>query len=237
MIKSAEGIILRTVKYGESSIIMDIFSPEEGVKSYIIGGVRSKKAKTKASLLAILNFVQFVYYNNNSRSLSRIKEVQFEHVYRRIPFEITRSSMALLLAEVLRKSLKVTDSNTELYQFVKDRFLLLDEVELVPNDFHIKFLLDLSSLLGFALNNNYSVSTPYFNLEDGSFTSFNGDLRYLLAEEPSKHLAEFLSGVAPIIIRRQERIQLLKHILDFYRYHIEGFGTLKSLDILTQLYK
>jgi DNA repair protein RecO (recombination protein O) len=47
-----KGLVLRTVKYGETSIIVTIFTELFGVQTYLVNGVRSssKKGAGKAGL-------------------------------------------------------------------------------------------------------------------------------------------------------------------------------------------
>ncbi|MFT3936946.1 MAG: recombination protein O N-terminal domain-containing protein [Chitinophagaceae bacterium] len=51
-IHHTKGIVLRTVKYGETSVIASIYTELFGLQSYLVNGVRtsSKKGPGKASL-------------------------------------------------------------------------------------------------------------------------------------------------------------------------------------------
>ncbi len=236
MMHTSEGLVVRTLKYGETSVIMDIFSPDSGIRSYIIGGVRKRNARTQASITSVLNFVRFVYYEKQGDGLQRIKEMHLEYVYGTLPFDIVKSSVALFLTEMVKRSVQASDTNEEIYRFVKQRFVALDRMSATPPNFHIIFLLELSSLLGIGIQNNHAPNRPHFNLKEGAFSHFTGDMKYLMIERSSKLLADFLTGPEPKI-GRTERIDLLKGLVDFFRYHIEGFGNLRSLDVLLSLYE
>ncbi|MBS1655487.1 MAG: recombination protein O N-terminal domain-containing protein, partial [Bacteroidetes bacterium] len=59
-----KGIVLRTVKYGETSVIVTIYTELFGIQSYLVNGVRvsSKKGSGKANLFqpsAILDMVVY----------------------------------------------------------------------------------------------------------------------------------------------------------------------------------
>ena len=75
MLIKTRGIILRTLKYGETSLIMDIYTENYGLNSYIVGGVRNKKSTTKSGSLQIMSLVEIVAYHKSAKSLYRIKEI------------------------------------------------------------------------------------------------------------------------------------------------------------------
>jgi len=46
MLHSTAGIVLRNIKYGETSVVVTIFTELFGVQSYLINGVRVASTKT-----------------------------------------------------------------------------------------------------------------------------------------------------------------------------------------------
>ena len=52
MIHKTKGIVLRAVKYGETSLVVTIFTELFGLQSYLVNGVRTptKKGTAKANL-------------------------------------------------------------------------------------------------------------------------------------------------------------------------------------------
>jgi DNA repair protein RecO (recombination protein O) len=94
MLVSTEGIVLHFIKYGESSVIVTIYTRDFGRQSYLVNAARSKKSQNKVSLLQSLFLVDMVAYQKQSRELHRIKELRSHQVYQNIPFEITKSSLS-----------------------------------------------------------------------------------------------------------------------------------------------
>ena len=121
MLVSTEGIVLHFIKYGESSVIATIYTRDYGRQSYLVNAARSKKSQNKASLLQPLFLVDMIAYQKQSRELHRIKELRSHQVYQNIPFEITKSSLSIFIAEVLYKSINEQESYPEMYDFIKDR--------------------------------------------------------------------------------------------------------------------
>jgi len=99
------GIVFRSTKYGESSLILDVFTREKGLRSFIVNGVRSTKAKGKASLYQHLNIIDMVAYDKDDK-LARIKECRLGHHYQKLSFDIKRSSIGLFLLEVCKNAIR-----------------------------------------------------------------------------------------------------------------------------------
>lgn len=237
MLKTVEGIITRTVKYGESSVILDLLTLEDGVQSFIISGVRSKGKKNKASLVRVLNLVKVEAYFKNNDKLSRIKEISYSYIYKSIPFDVVKASIATFLIEVCRKSLKASDDSRSVYNYIMKGLIHLDNLENDIAHFHLIFLIGLAKFLGFEISDNYDQRHIYFDLKYGSFKPERIDHRFSLDIESSKFLHAYLKQENYETTPRQIRQELLINLVDFYKFHIEDFGELKSLEILMTLYE
>ncbi len=239
MIVKRQGIICRSTKYGESSLIVDIFSGDVGMRSYIIGGVRSKRGKSKSAALQLMTLVDFVCYDKNDEKnkLLRIKELKYEYVYRSLPFDVIKSSLGLFLLEVTRKAIRQADQNDEIYAFIRDQFVRLDQSEGSIAHFHIYYLIDLASVLGFGIMADYTTERPYFDLVEGHFIERYRDHRYTMDADQSEYMYQYLSGDRSMIsVPKGMRKNIMERLIDFYRYHIDDFGELRSLEVIQSLY-
>ena len=237
MLQTIEGVITRTIKYGESSVILDILSPSHGIKSYIVGGVRKKGKQNKSAIVSVLNLVKVEAYVKDSDKLSRIKEISYSHIYRSIPFDVVKSSLATLLVEICRKAAKQSDDSEGIYNYIVKGLIHLDNTSVGLAHFHIKFLIGLAKHLGFEINDNYDAEGPcYFDLRDGAFKTARIEHRLSLDEQNSQYLHKYLSEDEQLDIPKQARKTILLCLIDYYQYHIEGFGVLNSLDIILSLY-
>ena len=158
------GIVLHTVKYSESSVIIRIFTEHLGLVSYIVKGVRNARSSSKAALLRPLTLLEMDVTHRENKGLQNIKEYKRAYNYSSLPFDTFKSSIALFILEVISKSLKEHDAHEDMFQFVYDCFSHLDEIETMNNDFHLQFLVHYASYLGFAPHGEYSDDTPYFDM-------------------------------------------------------------------------
>lgn len=239
MIKT-RGIIFRTVKYSETSIIADIFTETAGLRTYIVSGVRQTRAKIPAGLMQVMSLVDIVAYDK-AEKLNRIKEIRAAHVYTRLPFEIERSSIGIFMAEIARRSLRETEKNEALFQFLFEIFRFLDETQKPFFNLHLLFMLDLSGFLGFKPFDDGEESPHLvFDLKEGVFTADTVGHTHFLSERLTQILRGVLASsydtIENVKMTRDERRQLLDQLVQFYRWHIEGFPEINTLKILQEIF-
>ena len=227
MLHKTKGIVLNYLKYGETSIIVRIYTEELGLQSYLVNGVRSAKSKNKIALFQPLTLLELVVYYKEQSSLHRIKEMKSLEPFMSIPFEFRKSGIALFMTEVLVKTLKGEEQNRPLFGFLQQAVLMLDHLQSNYSNFHLQFLLKLSVYLGFApgtAQELYEQVHPASNAAD--FASEEKQLLEALLREPFENNIKL-----PQALRKT----LLKNILDFYRLHVDQFHELKSLTILQEV--
>ena len=234
------GIVFRTVKYSETSLILDIFTREKGMRSFIVSGVRSSKSKNKASLYQHLNILDLVAYDKDNK-LARIKECKIEHYYQRLTFDVVRSSIGLFLLEVCKNAIKEKEENIELFDFIYNRLALLDsEIPLNFGLFPIKFLLELSQYIGFLPYSNHGPNNSFFDLYNGRFIPEMTEQKYVSSKEVSTQIAIItkteMTQLNTLSIPKNLRNQIIDDLIIYYRLHIEQFKELKTLQVLRTIF-
>ena len=129
MIYSSKGIVLRTVKYGETSVIASIFTELFGIQSYMVNGVRTSGKTGKAHFFQPASILEMQVYHNELKNLQRIKDLKWAVLYKNIFSDVTKNSVALFMVELLQKNLKQPETNEDLFHFCEDAFLQLDQAD------------------------------------------------------------------------------------------------------------
>ncbi|MFZ1705626.1 MAG: DNA repair protein RecO [Saprospiraceae bacterium] len=232
----SQGIVFRNIKYGETSIICDIFTRELGLRSFIVSGVRSQKSKTKANVYRPLNIVEITAFEGDSEKLCRIKDIRFDTIFKQVNIHVIPSSLALFMLEIARNAIKTREADVELYDFIKDTLILLDNDSCPSPLLHHKFMIDLSIHLGFEPMQNKNVKNTIFDLLNGRFEAENISLVYRMDKEISDIFYQLLcfklEELAPLQIPKTIRNQLLEDLIVYYKLHIPGFREILSKDIL-----
>lgn len=227
MLKKTEGIVLSAIRYKETSIIVKIYTRELGLKSYLVNGVRTQGNKSKIALYQPLTLLDLVVYDKDNGGLQRISEAQLFRANQLIPFDFTRTGIALFLTEVINKSIYENYHNDTLFDFLKECVIKLDSKEVHLAQFPLVFLIEKASFLGFAPE------------EALGFLSESRSQPFSPSEliQAEKYLAELMSAsfANTSKVGKLLRQKLLDHLLDFYSQHLDNPGNWKSLDILRQL--
>lgn len=220
MLFKTRGIVFRFTKYGETSIIVNIFTEQFGLQGYIVNGVRSKTSKNKIALFQPLTLLDLVVYHKENADVMRIKEIRCLHPYQTIHQDIRKSAIAMFLNEVVNKAVKEQSQAEEICSFMIDSFIALDQVS-SPENFHLIFLLKLSRYLGFGPQSNDEVL-------DG----------WLLDHEEEALLKKLLTANYDqvISISYSSRRNVLDALLRFYATHTENFGEIKSVQVLKEMF-
>ena len=239
MLLKTKGIVFRSLKYSETSLILDIYTYEKGLRSYIISGVRNKKSKTKAGIMQISSLVEIVAYDKNQNTLQRIKEIKPSYLYKQVPFNVIKSSLAIFMMELCRKGIKESEHNVSLFNFVEGWLIHLDNTEKKLGNIPLVFMIQLADEIGFGLQNNYRPET-LFDLKGGSFVDKDASVESYVNQESSEALSKLLlsdiNNFHEVVIKKQIRSTLLADMIKFYQWHIDNFNELKSIDVLKTVF-
>lgn len=239
MVIHLKGIVLKCIKYGETSLICTLYTDKHGIQQYIINGVRRAKAKTKINLFRPMSILELVVIHKPNKAINRIKEAKFSVIYGSIPFHLVKGSIGLFMIEVAQKSIKEEEENPDLFHFLLQSFQLLDQTSAPLKNFPIYFLIHLSSYLGFLPDFRNTVPPFFFDLKEGQFATNRPSHNYFLASDLSEHLLFFLdqqiNEALNLSIPKKDRQQLLNRLIDYYRLHVEGFLSLNSPGILNEV--
>ncbi|QIP16417.1 DNA repair protein RecO [Spirosoma aureum] len=228
MLQKTRGIALSYIRYRETSIIARVYTEEFGLQSYIVNSVRTARSKNnKIALFQPLTLLDMVVYNKHDRELHRLSEIKTSHPFQSLPFEVSKSTIAMFVTEMLNKVLKEEASSPILFRFLVDSVLFLEEARTNYENFHLTFLLKLSFFLGFGPESAREFESQ---LRENSYP-------FLPDDEMDAALNSMLRqpyGTA-IRISRSARNELLDALVAYYQIHIDSIGEVKSLPVLREV--
>lgn len=235
-----EGIVLHSLKYGESGRIVTVYTEAFGRCSFILQGVHAKKSTGKANLLQPLFQLAMEVDHRQARELQHAREIRIRHPYQTIPYHIIKSSQAIFIAEILYKVLKEEESRPELYQFLSNSFRIFDLLQEGEANFHLSFLVQLTRYLGFAPTSNYSQENSVFDMASGDFIRNKPVHPYFWDPPESEVLSGFIhtpyEEIRTIALTSARRNLLLVKMIDYFSLHLGIRLQIKSLDILREMF-
>jgi DNA repair protein RecO (recombination protein O) len=241
MLTKTRAIALHHIKYSDTSVILTAYTEAFGRLSFMLQGIRRKNSKMNLNLFQPLFLTELEVYHKEQRELQKIREATNAYPFQSIPYDYRKRTIALFIAEVLYKSLQEEESSPELFGFLFNHIKMLDLKEEGIGNFHLYFLVHLTKYLGFFPQNNYSVSLPFFDMQNGKFTALKPLHNHYLEPSNSEYLHELLKSSGKqhqdLRISRESRLQILHGLLDFYYLHNPGMGHIKSFEILKETFR
>lgn len=249
-IVKTKGIVLRTVTYGETSLIVSVFTERFGIQSYLVNGVRSaaKKGKGGANLFQPAALLDMVVYHQDRKSLQRIKEFRWNKQHERLFADITKNAVALFMIELLSKCLRQPEENVPLFEFTEDILMALDRATpLVQANLPLFFSLQLTHFFGILPRLRDGVELTegkeqplFFDLADSIISTTEPRHPHYITGAMVQTLAEVLQVRQPeeleqFSLNRELRRQLLLVMERYYQQHIQDFGMLKTLPVLKEI--
>ncbi len=240
MYHSTRGIVFRQTRYSDSSLVVRILTEELGLRSYIVKGARGPKARIKAALFQPLTLLDLVVSQKEKSDLHHIKEARLAYAYQTIPTDIRKASILLFLDELLLKSIQEESANPELFAYIYDHLLFLDQAPEAPGGFHLLFTIHLSQYLGFFPQGDYHDEHSVFDMEEGHFTRqgqlFGGQL---ISGENCRYFSELIR-TAPekadqLKLPQGRRQEMLELLLQYFQLHLPLQGAFKSHIVLHEV--
>jgi DNA repair protein RecO (recombination protein O) len=240
MIEKTRGIVLHRVKYSDSGIVVQAYTRKFGRLSFLIKGLRNKKAGKHNIFFQSMFILDLVIYYKGSREMQILKEFSVYYSPADINVNIKKSSVAIFLGEVLTSVLREETPNEELYNFIEESIIYFDGSKDGYANFHVAFLAGLSSFLGFEPRSRSDNNSTYFDMLNGIFATEPPRHGYYASREVSDILSLFFSSSFGdsnnIVLTGVQRNEVLEAIVKYYSLHLPGLKKIRSLEVLKEVF-
>jgi DNA repair protein RecO (recombination protein O) len=245
-----EAVVLHTLKYGESKIIVDMFTREAGRLAFIVPVPKTSKSRLKKQYFQPMTLLEVECDVRQRVQLQKLKDARLLSAYTTIPFSPEKLALSLFTAEFLYHALRSEQQDIPLFSYICNSMQWLDMSTTGFANFHLTFLMHMSRFLGFYPNlevredrgevRDVSQGDLFFDLREGHFcltapthSDFlqPGEARLIhlmmRMDFPTMHLYR---------LSRIDRNRITEVLLHYYRLHIPQFPELKSLPVLQELW-
>lgn len=240
MIEKTRGIVLHQIRYTDSGIVAWLYTRNYGRQSYMIKGIRNRKAGKHNVFFQPMSVLDLVVYYKDSRAMQTLKEFSVSYAPSDIYLNVKKSSVAIFLGEVLASVLKEETPNEELFDFIERSIIYFDNSKEGYSNFHIAFLAGLSSYLGFEPGPRTAGTDRYFDMLNGSFVHLPPDHGNYAGEEISEIIAAFFASsyenVGRIVLNGSLRNDVLDVLVRYYSLHLPGLKKVRSLGVLKEVF-
>ncbi len=223
-ILKAEGVILRRIKYSETSLIVSVYTKEFGKVGLIAKGARNPKSKFVGSLEPA-TYLSIIYYHKNGRELQFLSEAEPIRSNSSIIKSIRKVAVAFAILNLVDSVVSESESNKEIFALLSDTLSTLNDTETdVPILWY--FEINLLRQVGFEID----IRNPE---GIGSADKLEGESLKLFEQIESSVLSElsveqFTKGT----FKKMNRF-----FAKYFEYHIEGMKKTKALNFVNDLVK
>ncbi len=211
------------------------------MQAFLVNGVRKAKPRFSISLFQPLTPVELVMYIKQTTSLRRLKEIQYSEIFKDIPSNPVKSSVALFISEILYRSLHDSDCQKDLFDFTMRSLSCFDLLTDSYSSFHHFFLVRLMRYLGFYPNADSYSPGFVFNLISGSYHAAGLSGPYYSNSETASLLYRFqqseIDNFTSIQMTALQKSTLLQTLIDYYSYHLPNPIHIRSYEVLQEVFE
>jgi DNA repair protein RecO (recombination protein O) len=228
---TAQGIVVQTIRYSDNKLIVKLLCNGLGYKT---GMVRTSK-KPGTGNLHFFQPLQILEFETDYQEVNKfisIKSPRLSTPLHNLSTDPVKMTMVLFMNEVLAKTLADDYANDELFFFLKNSIILLDDA-FEPKNFHIWWLIEISRHYGFYPS---KASGSFFDLREGCFTAVQPPHPDFLGATTADPLRDFLDLEWPqaqgMDLHSSVRKDLLRSLVVYLQLHLSNLREIKSLEVL-----
>ncbi len=237
-----KGIVLRSLKYGETSLIVSIYTELFGIQQYIVKGIRtaSKKSSANASYFQGGAILDMQVQHQEIKNFQYIKEYQWAYLYRNLFNNVVKNSVLLYIIELLQHCSKQPEANNEIFSLTEESLIMLDTAnQAFTANISLYYSVKLAARLGFEIQGHYTTETPILDYQEGIFTEDIPGHQYYMPASLCQPLSDLIlspiEDIGIVNLNRTMRNAILEHLQIFFKLHIPYYGKLNSPEILKQI--
>lgn len=231
-----KAIVISSLKYQEKSLIVKCFTLSDGLKSYFVrDAFSSRKSNQKIAYFQPLTILEIEAVHKNKGTLESFKEIKVATPFHSIHSDVVKSTIVMFVSEILNTSIQEEEKNEALFNFLETAMHWLDNHNEISN-FHLILLLEITKYLGFYPDIS-NIENKFFEMTEGIFSPFHA-ISSLTEHETNlfKKLIALKFDNDQKSFHVIERQILLKILIDYYSFHLDGFRKPKSLEVLKEVF-
>lgn len=239
-IEKINGIVTDLTKHSDRHNVVTVFTRERGKVSLLASAGNSKTARIRNAALMPLSVISADINFSSTRELQFLGRFSRPILWKDIYFNPVKSAVALFLSEFLNVYLRQSPPDERLWDFIVFAIDTLDKTFSGIANFHLAFLIEFLSYAGIRPDLTDWRPDAWLDLQGGAMTIFPPSHRNYI--EPAR------VGILPLLARMNlrtarvfqfsaiQRRQLLQSLLHYYSLHFPGMGTLKSPEVLAEVF-
>ncbi|MBX7045338.1 MAG: DNA repair protein RecO [Ignavibacteria bacterium] len=222
-----EAYVLRSVKYGDTSKILSLYSKENGKINCIVKGARNLKSRV-LGVIEPFNKITIVFYHKQNRDLQMLSKAETITNFAGMKSDLDKLEIGYRILEMMNKAVYDNEHSHELFELLSNTFTFINRTDEDSSFVYLYFQIHLCEVLGIS-------PIDKSDTEGNTFKS----KELLLNKMQLEIIKQFLENdIEKILVEEgsSETILNLMSIYDNYLSdHTENFLKLKSVKVFSQM--
>ena len=240
MVEHTKGVVLSFSRYSDSSGVVNLLTHRYGRRAYLARGISKGKKEMKNIFFQPMTILDIEASHREGREVHNMRNCALSFIPSSIPYSVTKSTIAIFLAEVLNAAIREESADTSLYDFIEESVIMLDQLDGNTSLFHLSFMVKLSSHLGFGPSPPDSGDPLLFDMTNGLFSVLPPVSGIYMNHEQTALMklliATPLSNAGTISTTGNGRRSMLEQLIKFYSLHTPGLKNIKSIKVLQEVF-
>lgn len=234
MLTKTKGIVIRCVRYGDASAIVNIYTEDYGLLGFHLPSVFKNKGRIRPSHLQLLNRVELSFLYTPNKNLLSVKDFTCHGYYTGTDFSM--QAYYNVMAELLMQILREHEQNKPLFAYLNE--VLVPSLSIKTQFWQLPLsMLEVLYHYGCAPNTDFYEEGTLLELKDGVFIRSKAS-KYTAEPDTSHAIYTMLcKGAAGLPEDGALRHRVIEDIVKYYRWHINENFDLRSREILWQVMK
>ena len=240
MSEKITGIVLNVRKYNDRNNIVTLYTCERGRMAFISPTGSGKASNARRARLQPLSVIATEINYKAGLDLQRLGTLNSSEVWSDLYFHPVKRSMALFVSEFLYYLLNASEGDKPLFDFLVESIRLLNRMNKGISDFHIPFLVSLLSFSGIQPDVSAFAPGKVFDFVSGCYIDANESIGPNISGVAARYVKPVskinFNNIKRLRLSNDNRRQILYSLLNYYSFHFPGISSLKSPEILRELF-
>ncbi|MBR1883229.1 MAG: DNA repair protein RecO [Muribaculaceae bacterium] len=240
MYEKLQGIVLNTIKYSDRANIVHVYTDRLGLMSFAVPLGKTAKSRMRNALLMPLSLIEFEAVIAPRRELATMRDLRRAVPLSRIYAEPARSAIAIYISELLTHAIQEQEANPPLFRYLHQCVQMLENIDDGLANFHICFTYHLGAFLGIEPDTSTFSTGAWFDMSAGTFHPCAGAGIHWLKPDEARIIwllsRMTFANMGRFRFNHTQRNQVLDTMLDYFRLHQSTLGSLRTPEVLKQLF-
>ncbi|MDE5878198.1 MAG: recombination protein O N-terminal domain-containing protein [Muribaculaceae bacterium] len=240
MLEKIQGIVVDIRRHNDRHNVVTLFTRQHGRIAFLSTAGSTPAARLKQARLYPLAIIETEVNFKKNRELQQLRSFQPILVADSLRFNPVKATVVMFVSEFLNHLLRTSPPDPAMWDYVANAISVFNASERGIGNFHLTLLVTLLPFMGIQPDLNQGESSGWFDMQGGVFTDSRPLHNNFIPPEESIFIPLIsrmnFANYTHFRFNGAQRRMLLRRLLDYYALHLPGMNSLKSPDVLADIF-